>query len=94
MKRNCAVCGVELKTTDMRVKMCPAHRGVRTRAGWNRHPLYCRVCNKPIEIGSGRKYYCSDECRRVNINRREVERNKTRRRGRALKTLAVTGGLP
>jgi predicted nucleic acid-binding Zn ribbon protein len=50
-------------------------------AKYTRGELRCKVCNEIIPIGSKRRYYCSNECRRVvlRVRGRETMRERSRK---------------
>lgn len=50
----------------------------------------CPVCNEPFESGNNRQIYCSDECRKLESNRRRRER---RREGKLPKSCAWCGDV-
>jgi predicted nucleic acid-binding Zn ribbon protein len=48
-------------------------------AKYKRDELRCRVCNEIIPIGSKRRYYCTDECRKEVLRRRGRDNMRERK---------------
>jgi hypothetical protein len=69
IKIHCRICGDIINTTSLSRTRCDKPECRQRRHDPRKSVLICKECGGVIPVGSGRRYYCSEDCNRIATQR-------------------------
>lgn len=67
-KKYCKICGKEFIAKSLYIQTCNTCKELKKTKAKKVYTKICPICNKEFKTTNNIKKYCSDECKKININ--------------------------